>query len=82
MLPFKAGLGMMLAGTDVPVVPCYLEGCFEALRPETKWPKHHPIRIRIGPLLTFASVTNRREGWEQVATKLQAAVKALAPSAT
>ena len=82
MLPFKAGLGMMLAGTDVPVVPCYLEGCFEALRPETKWPKRHPIRIRIGPPLTFASVTNRREGWEQVATDLQAAVKALAPSVT
>ena len=82
MLPFKASLEIMFAGTDVPIAPCDLEVCFEALRPETKWPKCHPIRIRIGPPLTFASVTNRREGWEQIATDLQAAVKALAPPAT
>ena len=77
MLPFKAGLGMMLAGTSVPVVPCYLEGCFEALRPETRWPVPHPIKIRIGPPLTFQSVPNKRVGWEQVAEELQAAVKDL-----
>ena len=79
MLPFKAGLGMMIAGTDVPIIPCYLYGCFEALRPETKWPKPIPIRIRIGPPLNFASIPNRREGWEQIATDLQSAVKALGP---
>lgn len=79
MLPFKAGLGMMLAGTNVPVVPCYLLGTFEALRPETKWPVRHPITVRIGKPLTFGSANNRRDGWEQVATELQAAVKALGP---
>ncbi len=78
----RSRTGEMLAGTAVPVVPCYLEGCFEALRPETKWPKRHPIRIRIGPPLTFTAITNRREGWEQVAADLQAAVKALVPSMT
>lgn len=79
MLPFKAGLGMMLAGTNVPVVPCYLYGCFEALRPETRWPVRHPIKICIGPPLTFGSVGNNRAGWEQIATDLQAAVRALGP---
>jgi len=80
MLPFKAGLGMMIAETDVPIVPCYLHGCFEALRPETKWPKPHPIRIRIGPPLNFAHVPNKRDGWEQIAADLQSAVRALGPT--
>jgi 1-acyl-sn-glycerol-3-phosphate acyltransferase len=82
MLPFKAGLGMMLAGTNVPVVPCYLQGCFEALRPETRWPVRHPIRLEIGPPLTFESVPNKRAGWEQVARDLQNAVQALQPVST
>jgi hypothetical protein len=70
---------MMLAGTEVPVVPCYLHGCFEALRPETKWPVRHPISVRFGKPLTFGSVTNRRDGWEQVAADLQFAVRSLGP---
>lgn len=78
MLPFKAGLGMMLAGTSVPVIPCYLQGCFEALRPETRWPVRHPILIRIGQPLTFETVANRRDGWEQIAMDLQVAVRRLA----
>lgn len=77
MLPFKAGLGMMIAATDVPIIPCYLHGCFQALRPETKWPKRHPIRVRIGPPLNFAAVPNQREGWEQIAVQLQSAVETL-----
>ena len=28
---FKCGLGMLVAGTDVPVIPCYLQGTFKAL---------------------------------------------------
>ena len=28
LLPFKVGLGMLIAGTSVPVIPCYLDGAF------------------------------------------------------
>ncbi len=31
MMPFKHGLGMLVAETNVPVVPCGLIGSFEAL---------------------------------------------------
>jgi 1-acyl-sn-glycerol-3-phosphate acyltransferase len=82
MLPFKAGLGMMLAGTNVPVVPCYLHGCFEALRPETRWPVRHPITVLIGTPITFEAVPNKREGWEQVVGDLRRAVEALRPLTT
>lgn len=80
MLPFKAGLGMLIAETDVPIIPCYLSGTFEALHPDSTWPKRHPIHVRIGPAMNFAAVPNKRDGWEQIATDLQAAVGALAPA--
>ena len=31
---FKSGIGLMLAGTEVPIVPCYLDGTFRAGRKE------------------------------------------------
>lgn len=79
MLPFKKGLGMLVAGTQVPVVPCYLEGAFEALHPNEKWPRPRKVSLTIGPPLTFAQVPNERPGWEQVAAELERAVKVLAP---
>lgn len=82
MLPFKAGIGMFLAGTDVPVIPCHIDGCFQALRPETRWPLPHRITVRIGAPLRFSDIPNKRNGWEKIAEDLQTAVQALAPQAT
>ena len=28
---FRSGIGRLVEGTDVPVIPCYLEGAFQAL---------------------------------------------------
>ena len=81
MHPFKAGLGMLVAGTTAPVIPCYLEGCFDALRPEEKWPLPCPIHLHIGEPRVFAEVKNDREGWLQIAAETEAAVKRLIPSA-
>jgi 1-acyl-sn-glycerol-3-phosphate acyltransferase len=77
MSPFKAGLGMMIAGTPVPVVPCWIDGAFQAFRPETKLPVPKPIALRIGPPLVFADVENNRAGWQDIAARLEAAVVAL-----
>ena len=48
MLPFKPGLGMLVAETDVPVVPCYIHGCFEALHPDHQWPSPERISLNVG----------------------------------
>lgn len=77
MSPFKPGLGMMIAGAPVPVVPCFIEGAFHAFRPETRFPKPKPISLRVGPPLVFENVQNEREGWQEIAAKLEAAVVAL-----
>ncbi len=68
---------MMVAGTSVPVVPCRLVGCFEALRPASVVPVPTKITIRIGTPLSFADTPQNREGWESVAARIKESVVAL-----
>ena len=79
MLPFKKGLGMMVAGTPVPVVPCWLEGCHAALPAENRLPGPGRISVTIGKPLDFAAVPNDRAGWEQLTQATETAVRGLAP---
>lgn len=78
MGPFKAGLGMLVAQTNVPVIPCYLDGCFEALRPDQRFPRWRHISLRIGPPLMFTEVANDRTGWLHIAAETEARVRRLA----
>jgi len=74
---FKPGVGKLVAGADVPVVPCHLEGASRALPPDLKWPRPVGITLRIGSPLYFGETPNNREGWNHVATELQTAVEGL-----
>ncbi len=76
-LAFKPGIGMMTAGSAVPVVPCRLWGCFEALPPGKMLPRPCKIRLKIGTPLDFAAEPDRREGWERVAEAVRAGVMGL-----
>jgi 1-acyl-sn-glycerol-3-phosphate acyltransferase len=78
MLPFKAGLGMLTAGTVVPIVPCHLVGAFEAFPAGARLPRPHPMRLRVGRPLVFDGVPNTRTGWERVVSEAEAAVRLLA----
>jgi len=78
MRQFKPGLGMLVAETSVPIVPCYIGGTFNALPPERKFPRPALIRIALGPRLTFANVSNGRDGWSQIAQKVESSVRELA----
>jgi 1-acyl-sn-glycerol-3-phosphate acyltransferase len=75
---FKPGLGILVAGTDVPVVPCHLHGTFEALPPNRTVPHFRKITVRIGEPVCFPSVENERSGWEEIAKTAEAAVRRLA----
>lgn len=81
LLKLKAGIGMLVAGLDVPVVPAWIDGAFHALRPETWVPRPVRVNVRFGPALRFPTASNDREGWEQVLTDVEAAIKALRPQA-
>jgi 1-acyl-sn-glycerol-3-phosphate acyltransferase len=77
MMPFKHGLGMLVAETNVPVVPCGLFGTFEALPANRKVPRPVKIKLTIGAPLEFAGVPNNREGWSQIARSVESAVRGL-----
>jgi 1-acyl-sn-glycerol-3-phosphate acyltransferase len=78
MASFKPGLGMLVAETEVPVVPCYLDGCFQALAADQRWPRPRPISLRIGKPLVFAPIKNNRAGWLHIARETETRVRALA----
>jgi 1-acyl-sn-glycerol-3-phosphate acyltransferase len=78
MLPFKAGIGMLVAGTSVPVVPCYLQGTFEAGPPGSAFPRPRPIVLRIGKPMTFPGVADEYESWGRIAANVEAEVRSLA----
>jgi 1-acyl-sn-glycerol-3-phosphate acyltransferase len=77
MAPFKAGMGMLVAGLDVPVVPCHIAGAFAALPPECRLPRPRRIELRIGSALRFGYLPNERAGWEEAAGGCEAAVREL-----
>jgi len=51
MGPFQAGLATVVAGTGVPVVPCWIEGAHAAWPPQRKWPRPRKLTVRIGAAL-------------------------------
>jgi 1-acyl-sn-glycerol-3-phosphate acyltransferase len=75
--PFKPGLGMLTAGTAVPVIPCHVSGAFHAFPPAARWPRPRKILLRIGEPLVFDSVPNRRAGWEEISARTEEAVRRL-----
>jgi len=77
MMPFKHGLGMLVAETDVPVVPCGLIGTFKALPANRNIPRPVTINLIIREPLNFAATPNNREGWSQIGRSLESSVRNL-----
>ncbi len=75
--PFKAGIGTLLAGSNVPVVPCYIEGAFAALPPQRHWPRPGRLSLAIGQPISVADCGTDREGWIDAAGRCEAAVRRL-----
>ena len=78
LLPFKPGLGMLIAETEVPVVPCYLAGAHAAWPANRTVPQFRPITLRVGRPMVFADKKNVRAAWEEIATAAEQAVRSLA----
>jgi 1-acyl-sn-glycerol-3-phosphate acyltransferase len=78
MMPFKHGLGMLVAKTNITVVPCGVVGTFDALPPHGKVPRPATIKLVIGEALEFASTANDRSGWSQIAARVESSVRSLA----
>jgi 1-acyl-sn-glycerol-3-phosphate acyltransferase len=77
LMTFKSGIGMLVAETNVPVIPCYIDGAFQALRPGSFVPARIPIHLQIGSPMRFFEVPNEREGWSAIAHCVREAVQHL-----
>jgi 1-acyl-sn-glycerol-3-phosphate acyltransferase len=80
---FKPGIGMLLAGTDIPVLPCHLSGAAQAMPKGRIFPRPRRIELVIGAPRRFANLAPKKESFEKIARNLQQAVAELAftPSA-
>jgi long-chain acyl-CoA synthetase len=84
LLPFKPGLGMLLDHFDVPVVPVYIHGSFQALPRGRFWPRLTPITVIFGAPFEPNDLARQGEGeqpYDRIVNVLQARVAALALTA-
>jgi 1-acyl-sn-glycerol-3-phosphate acyltransferase len=74
---FKPGVGLLLAGRPLPVVPCHLAGTADAW-PKGGWPRPRPVRLTIGRPRVYAHLPPGKESAVEICRDLRAAVLALA----
>jgi 1-acyl-sn-glycerol-3-phosphate acyltransferase len=75
---FKPGIGLLAAGTDYPVVPCYLERTHEAWPKGAWFPRPRKVRVRIGAPRTYSQLKCGKDSAIRIANELREAVLALA----
>jgi 1-acyl-sn-glycerol-3-phosphate acyltransferase len=76
---FRPGIGMLLAGSDVPVVPCYLSGAHEALPKGAWFPRPRAVRLEIGKPRNFSQYYHQKESIRLLCDELREAVIATQP---
>lgn len=75
---FKPGIGILLAGSRIPAVPCHLHGAFQAWPKGNRLPRPSRITLSIGPAVNYESTLPGREAAEAIARDLEDRVKQLA----
>jgi len=75
---FKPGIGLLVAGRNVPVVPCHLHGAFQAWPKGRSWPRPHKLRLQIGTPRTYAALPPGKESSGQIGDDLRRAICDLA----
>ena len=54
LMEFKKGVGILAIELNIPVIPAYIEGSFEALPRSATWPKFRQIKVAFGkPLFPY-----------------------------
>ncbi len=77
--PFKPGVGFLTAGTDFPVLPCYLDGAFRAWPKGRSFPRPRKLKLVIGSPIKFRDRAPSREDAVEIARQLREAVLSLKP---
>ncbi len=71
LLQFKAGVGMLTAGTKAQIVPCYIDGAHKALARLTVIPKFAKITVTVGKPISCEKFPNTRDGWKSLMLEVE-----------
>ncbi len=71
---FRSGIGRLVAGTDVPVIPAYIDGAFRAWPKGGTVPKPRRVTVTLGTPRSYAGTPPTREGFHAIADDLRRAV--------
>ena len=74
---FRRGVGLLLAGTPYPVVPCYIDGTFNAWPKGALIPRPSRVRLAIGEARTYEQIEQSDAGALHICANLRGAVLAL-----
>ena len=80
--PFKKGIGILVKELNVPVVPVYIKGAFQAWPRNRRWPRLSSVSVWFGPAMTPDSfkVTapgNNEDQYQSIADQLRDRIRAL-----
>jgi 1-acyl-sn-glycerol-3-phosphate acyltransferase len=76
---FKSGIGALVAGSDVEVAPCFVEGAFHAWPKGKRFPRPRKIRLVIGSPRNYRERGTDKADICGIATELRDAVNQLRP---
>jgi 1-acyl-sn-glycerol-3-phosphate acyltransferase len=77
---FKLGIGALVAGRDVAVLPCYLQGAFRAWPKGRHLPRPKKVRLIVGAPRIYSSRKANKTDICRIAAELRHAVKELGES--
>jgi 1-acyl-sn-glycerol-3-phosphate acyltransferase len=74
---FKSGIGALVAGRDVPVVPCFIDGSFRAWPKGRRLPTPRKLRLIVGAPLNYRARSRDKMEICAIAAELREAVNEL-----
>jgi 1-acyl-sn-glycerol-3-phosphate acyltransferase len=74
---FKPGIGLLLAGTDTTVVPCYIRGAYRSWPRSRALPRPGRLSVAVGEPRSFSDRPRGKESALAIAAELREAVHAL-----
>jgi 1-acyl-sn-glycerol-3-phosphate acyltransferase len=74
---FRSGIGALVAGRDVSVLPCYLDGTFRAWPKGKRLPRPHKVRLIVGEPRNYRLRMTAKSDICAIASELRDAVNEL-----
>ena len=77
MSRFRSGIGRLVVGTEIPVLPCFLDGGLKALPKGKTLPRPYPLRLSIGAAKSYGHLQKSSESVRRICEDLEQSVAAL-----